>query len=159
MGEDDPIVIADEKYFNALMDATRAAHEENGQHQISVDKCAKIVWRGVTKQQALMAVIGDPLLVKAFISLEIDPVYYSEDYNIFERILFVRKEFRRHNHAARLIRYAKHVSDEMGMDLMVGIISDHRLEAKARLYERELAKGGVWFTHHPAKPKGVIDGV
>ena len=148
---EEPIIIATPEYFPALMDATRAGHEENGQHQISMIKCAQMVWRGVTRQQALMGVIGDPFLVKAFISLEIDPVYYSEEMGLFERILIVRKEFRNHSPASRLIDFAKHISDELGLELTTGIISDIRLEAKARLYQRKLQKGGVWFVHKPKK--------
>jgi hypothetical protein len=131
------------------MDATIAAHQENGQHQIDLRKCAQIIWRGLTKQMAVIGCFGDVSLVKAYIVMEIDYIYYSNEMQILEKINYVRPEFRKSDYAGRLLDFAKQASDETGLDLMIGIVSDKRLEAKERFYARKLKKAGVWFIHHP----------
>lgn len=154
----EPVVVATEAWFNGIMDATRAAHGENGQHPLSLDKIAAIVWRGLTRQQSLIGAIGTPELVKGMIVLEVDESYYSEDRQLLERIAYVRPEYRRTTFARDLLRFAKRCSDETGIPLLMGIISDIRLEAKRRLYERELGLAGYWFKHDP-KPSESVQAV
>lgn len=143
------VVVATEPWFPGIMDAVRLAHAENGQHPLSLDKTAAIVWRGVTRQKAIIGVLGTPSLVKGMVVLTVDPVSYSDEEQILEHINFIRPDHRRSNYAKMLIKFAKHCSDEIGLDLMIGIISDTRLEAKRRLYERQLPIGGFWFLHRP----------
>lgn len=145
----DTVVVATEPWFPGVMDAVQLAHGENGQHALDLDKTAAIVWRGVTRQKAIIGAIGSPAFVKALVVLTIEPISYSNDEQILEHLAYVRPDHRRSNHAKMLIQFAKHCSDEIGLDLMIGIVSDSRLEAKRRLYERQLPIGGFWFTHRP----------
>lgn len=124
-------------------------HAENGQHPFSEEKVKEFIWRGCNQDGAIVGVIGFPSDLKAMIYLQIQPIYYSDDFQLGEAFAFVRPDCRRSDYAKRLIRFAKKCSEETGLDLMIGIISDSRLAAKARLYDRELPRGGAFYNYRP----------
>ena len=125
-------------------------HAENGQHAFSEEKVKEFIWRGCNRDQAIVGVIGPSNNLKAMIYLQIQPIYYSDEFQLGEAFAFVRADCRRSDYAKRLIRFAKKCSEETGLDLMIGIISDVRLAAKARLYDRELPRGGNFYNYRPA---------
>ena len=51
--------------------------------------------------------------------------------------------------AKNMITFAKKCADETKLILLIGIISDEKLEAKERLYARLLPKGGTFFVYRP----------
>lgn len=161
MGDDidTALRIAGPQDFNELMRLIHLLHDENGQHELSVEKSASVIWRGVTRQQAIVGVIGPSHDIKAVIYLEICPIYYSESVQLLELFNFVRPDSRRSDFAKRMILFAKKCADETGLDLTIGVISDTRLEAKARLYERLLPKGGVFFIYPGRKAESVVQKV
>jgi GNAT superfamily N-acetyltransferase len=126
-------------------------HDENGQHPFSEYKARHVIWRGCNKDNAIIGVIGPSDNIKALIYLTVDPVYYSDDYQLIELWNYVRPDCRKSDYAKRMIQFAKRCSEETGLDLTIGVISDKRLEAKQRLYERLLPKGGVFFIFSPRK--------
>lgn len=124
-------------------------HNENGQHKFSEEKSKHFIWRGCNRDQSIVGVIGPPNNIKAMIYLQIQPVYYSDEFQLGEAFAFVRQDCRKSDYAKRLIRFAKRCSEETGLDLLIGIISDTRLAAKARLYDRELPRGGTFYNYRP----------
>lgn len=125
-------------------------HSENGQHPFSEWKARHFLWRGCNRDNSIVGVIGPSDDIKAIIYLEIQPVYYSDEPQLAEAFAFVRADSRKSDYAKRLIRFAKKCSEETGLDLLIGIISDERLAAKARLYDRELPKGGTFYNYRPS---------
>jgi hypothetical protein len=81
--------------------------------------------------------------------MTIDAIWYSPDYQLLELTNFVHPDHRRNRYAKQLINFAKTVSDNLGIDLMIGIVSNKRTEAKIRLYQRQLQPVGAYFIHHP----------
>ncbi|MEJ0093321.1 MAG: GNAT family N-acetyltransferase [Methylocella sp.] len=126
-------------------------HQENGQHEFSEEKAKNVIWRGVNRQNAIIGVIGPSNDIRAVIYLEICPVYYSDEMQLLELFNFVRPDYRKSDYAKRMIQFAKHAADQTGLDLLIGVISDTRLEAKKRLYERLLPVGGVFFNYRASK--------
>lgn len=122
-------------------------HKENGQHPFSEEKCRHVIWRGCNRDSAIIGVIGPSSNIKSVIYLSFEPVYYSDDWQLVELFNFVRPDCRKSDFAKRMIGFAKDTADSLGADLLIGVISDKRLEAKARLYERMLPKGGVFFCY------------
>jgi GNAT superfamily N-acetyltransferase len=145
----DEIRIASPDDYQELFRISCLLHKENGQHEFSEEKSKRFIWRGCNQDMAIVGVIGPPHDLKAMIYLQIQPIYYSEEFQLGEAFAFVRPDCRRSDYAKRLIRFAKKCSEETGLDLMIGIISDVRLAAKARLYERELPRGGTFFNYRP----------
>lgn len=142
--------VATEEDFNCVMDLCHLLHAENGQYPLNLHKVSELVWRALTRQGAIMGVIGKPGDLKAMICLHIDPVDYADAFQIYEKWNYVRPDSRKSDFAKRMIRFAKQCADETGLDLTIGIISNDRLAAKARLYDRELPKGGVFYVYHGA---------
>jgi len=133
-------------------------HAENGQHSFNELKVREIIWRGVRQDRALSAVIGPHDNIKAMILLTIEEVYYSDDYEIVERWTYVRPDCRRSDFAKRLLAFAKKCAEETGLFVSIGIVSDIKLAAKRRLYERTLPLGGYWFTIRPETRASAADG-
>lgn len=126
-------------------------HAENGQFPFHELKVREIIWRAVNRDRGLAAVVGVSDDIKAMILLTIEEVFYSDAQEIIERWNYVRPDCRRSDYAKQMIGFAKKCSSETGIPLSIGIISDIRLAAKRRLYERMLPLGGYWFTFRPDK--------
>jgi hypothetical protein len=60
----------------------------------------------------------------------------------------VHPKHRRSRHANALLKYSKHLSDEVGIPLLIGIISNKRTEAKVRLYRKHLPETGSFFLYN-----------
>lgn len=141
--------VATEQDFFEILRLCHLLHDENAQHPLDEEKVRLLIWRGVSKDNALIGVIGPSTDIKAMIMLTIDPVVYSRDYQLLEVFNFVREDWRKTDFAKRMINFAKKCADETGLDLTIGVISHERLAAKERLYARLLPKGGVFFIYRP----------
>lgn len=126
-------------------------HAENGQHAFNELKVREAIWRCVNRDKAMAAVIGSSDDIKAMVLLTIEEVWYSDNHEIVERGVFVRKDCRRSDYAKQMIMFAKKCADETDLKLSIGIISDLRLETKRRLYEKQLPLGGYWFIYDPTR--------
>ena len=126
-------------------------HAENGQNSFSEWRARNFIWKGCNQDNSLVLVIGPSNNIKAVLYLEVQPIYYSDEVQLGEAFNYVRPDCRKSDYAKRLIRYAKRCAAAANVHLTIGIISDIRLEAKQRLYERELPKGGVFFIFKPEK--------
>lgn len=129
-------------------------HDENGLFPLSTKKVRQYMQRYFRREGALIGVIGDVGDPVGSIYLEIGQPYYSEAWYLNEAWNFVHPDHRRSDYAKKLLGWAKHVSEEMQLPLMLGIVSNHRTEAKIRLYEKQLEKAGAFFVwnRHLAGP-------
>jgi GNAT superfamily N-acetyltransferase len=127
---------------------TALLHDENGLLPISTGKVDALLDRYFNHQGAIIGVVGDVGAPVAAIYLGISQLSYSDDWLLVEEFNFVHPDHRGTSYASQLISYAKAVSDQMRLPLMVGILSNKRTEAKARLYERLLDKAGYFFIHN-----------
>jgi|HubBroStandDraft_2_1064218.scaffolds.fasta_scaffold572515_2 hypothetical protein len=149
------IRIATQDDFQEIFRVCCLLHSENGAHEFSEWKVRHLIWRGVNQEKSIIGVIGPSNDIKAMIYLVIDPVSYSDDSQLLELWNYVRPDYRKSDFAKRMILFAKKCSDETGLDLTIGIISDKRLEAKKRLYHRLLPEGGAFFIYRPNKALAV----
>ena len=136
----------DEKIF-ALM---RLAHEEQGEHAISHDKVRWRIATATRRQGAAIGVVHGPgSELRGYVLMVIDQIWYSDDYQLLELSNFVHPDHRRSTYAKQLISFAKACADDLKIDLTMGVWSNHRTEAKIRLYRRQLTPMGAFFVHHP----------
>jgi hypothetical protein len=152
--ENDIRIAGPEDYQEAFRIAC-LLHHENGQHKFSEPKVKEFIWHGCNRLNAMMGVIGPPTNLKAMIYLQVQPIFYSDEFQLGEVFNYVRPDFRRSDYAKRMICFAKKCADETGLDLMIGVISDERLAAKKRLYQRLLPEGGVFFNYRPKSKEQV----
>lgn len=96
----------------------------------------------------VIAVIGEPGSLEAMTIVGIGEFWYTRDKMLEEFIVYVDPEYRKTTHARRLIKWLKQQSEETGLPLMTGVISNERTEAKCRLYRRILPKVGEFFIYN-----------
>lgn len=142
--------LADAQDLPQLMQLAQELHAENGQHDFSYHKVRNLLQRGVSQDYAVLAVIGEPLDIRAMLMLIVDQVYYSEERQIIELWNFVRCDSRRSDYGKQLLAFAMQYADNLGLDLTIGIVSDESMEAKTRLYERQIGvRAGSVFIYRP----------
>ena len=90
--------------------------------------------------------VGGPL--EGFILLSIGCYWYSDQYHLEEYINFVHPEHRRSDHAVTLLGYAKNLAEQIGIPLVIGVLSNKRTESKVRLYRKKLPLAGAFFVHN-----------
>src|SRR5208337_2845143 len=88
--------------------------------------------------------VGD---LEALVFVAIGTYWYSHDRHLEEFIVYVDPECRQSGHARALISWMKLQSDRSGLPLITGIMSNHRTQAKVRLYSRMLQPIGAFFTY------------
>lgn len=135
----------------------RMMHAENGIFSVSEPKVNWFLDRvfyperipqGDMGVRGYAGVIGPPEALEGFILMMIGSNWYSQDYHLEELANFVHPDHRKSTHARTLIGYAKHLSDKIGIPLVIGIISNARTEAKVRLYKQMLPQAGAFFLYN-----------
>lgn len=155
-----PIRLADEHDELAILDLCRSMWEEQPYHPLNLAKVAahvRLAIRPGPDRRGILGVIGDRGDLKGAIFLLIDPIWWSDDWQLLEHFNYVRPEYRRMGFAQDLIAYAKSCSDQLGIDLTVGVFSTVRTEAKIRLYRRWIPQVGAFFMHVPPQRKPLVD--
>lgn len=133
-------------------------HEENAMVGMSKEKLDWILSRVLFPDQippedtglrGYMGVIG-PVggELEGFILMCIGSFWYSNDMILEEYANFVHPDHRKSNHAKTFVNYAKRLSVEIGLPLVIGIISNTRTAAKVRLYRRQLPEAGAFFVYN-----------
>ena len=132
-----------------------ALQRENGQHPYSRDRSRAMIYRLLNERGGLIGVIGETDDLKGCVALMFDQVWYSEDWQLVELFAVVREDCRSAElgYAQALLDFAKWASDQFQLDLTIGVLSDHRMAAKVRLYARKLPKAGEFFCYRPKKVK------
>jgi hypothetical protein len=133
-----------------MMELAMAAAEENGLTKPNPIKILREIWGGLNRELSIVGILGDKSdFLEAFILLRIEPLWYSDEISLVERVIIVRKEYRgaKAGRARLLCEFAKKVSDELQMPLIIGVLSSHRTEGKVKLYERQFGQssGAFWI--------------
>ncbi len=74
--------------------------------------------------------------------------WYTNERHLEEFVVYVDPECRQSGHAKALVEWMKHQSVLTGLPLLSGVLSNHRTEAKVRLYERYMPKVGAFFCYN-----------
>lgn len=143
------IRMADEHDEFEIFKLCAMMHEEQPYHPLSWDKVVPMIHLATRRERGIIGVIGDRHDLKAAIFLLIEPIWYSEDWQLLEFFNYVRPDARKSTYASDLIRYAKKCSDDLGLDLTIGVFSNIRTDAKIRLYSRLVPKMGAFFCYSP----------
>lgn len=135
-----------------LMDMCHKLWKENGVFSFSERKVQAVLqsaWNGLG---GIIGVIGEPGKIEGSICLTIGDYFYTDDFNLSELWNFVLPEYRKSTNAKELIRFAVRCSDEIGIPLIIGVLSNERTAAKVGLYKRLLGDpAGGFFVYHPDK--------
>ena len=155
-----PIRLADDDDELGILEMCKMMHAEQPYHPLNIGKVAAMVRLAIhqgPERRGILGVVGDRHKLKAAVFLLIEPIWYSDDWQLLEFFNYVRPEFRKEGFANDLIAYAKNCSDQIGLDLTVGVFSNVRTAAKIRLYKRWLPQMGAFFCYAPPNRKPFID--
>lgn len=144
---------------SAVLDLCWKLHEENGIFRLDREKVRALIHAALNPSEApwltpgIIGLIGPKSDLQGIIFLMVSTVWYaSDDDRYIEEVLnYVPPEHRRTTHAKELITFAKSCAESLGLPLLIGVQSTHRMEAKARLYRRQLPKLGEFFMFDPRK--------
>jgi len=133
-------------------------YSENGISSLAPEKVNWLINRclnpdliplGDTGSRGVIGVIGPVGALEGVVFVTIGMHWYSYDKILQESIVLVDVEHRKSNHAHVLIQWMKDQSEITGLPLMAGIVSNHKTEAKCRLYRRMLPKIGEVYYYGP----------
>jgi hypothetical protein len=142
---------------DGIWDMLHLLHEENGVFHISEPKLDYTLNRilhpedipeGDMGLRGFIGVIGPVKKIEGLIILTLGSFWYTDEAHLEELANFVHPEFRKSNHAKTLLAWSRHISDSVGIPLLIGIISNSRTVAKVRLYRRQLPEAGSFFLYN-----------
>jgi hypothetical protein len=123
-------------------------HEENGIFEWDDEKTREFISRATSRRYGVIGIIEGDEALEGMICLIPDQLWYSSDWFLNEVFNFVHPDYRRSTRAKDLIAFAKNISDEMQLPLILGVVSNYRTEAKVKLYERQFPKAGAFFMYN-----------
>jgi GNAT superfamily N-acetyltransferase len=142
------------------MELARLVNEENGIYPMDLNKVAKMMIPSLFKEGGIVGVIGPKDKIEAGILLRVSSLWYADKPFLEEMSLFVHPDYRsaRGGRASKLIEFAKKCATELGMPLMIGVLSNNRTSAKVRMYEKRLGTPvGAFFLWGAKTGQDVVD--
>ena len=124
-------------------------HAEGGLMPLNMPMAQQMFGRAFHRNGAILGVIGEPGDIKAMIFLLISRFWYTEHFHLEELFNFIRPDARKSDYASRMIDFAKKCADETKLPLVIGVLTNSRMEGKVRLYRRKLGyPAGAFFVHN-----------
>lgn len=147
-----PVRVGQPSDVDDIMELALNACDENGFVEPNPTKLLQEIWPALNLHHGLVGIIGDiGKKPEAAVLLRIGSMWYSDNQVLEEKAIFVHPDYRhgKFGRARRLVEFSKQVSDEIGIPLIIGVLSNHRTEAKVRLYERQFGKAtGAFFLYN-----------
>lgn len=135
-----------------IMELALSACDENGFVDPNPQRLLAEIWPALNLDRGMVGIIGDDgKKPEAAVLLRIGTMWYSDADVLEEKAIFVHPEYRsaKGGRARRLCEFSKQVADKLGIPLIIGVLSNHRTEAKVRLYERQFGKpSGAFFLYN-----------
>ena len=131
-----------------ILDLLMLMHEENGLFEMDHEAVRDMVQKVLNRENGIIGVIDGGNEIEAAVCLVIDKLWYAKNWCLNDVFNFVAPKYRRSTRAKALISFAKDYSDQVGIPLMMGIVSNVRTEAKIKLLERQMRKAGAFFIYN-----------
>src|SRR5215475_6875239 len=118
----------------------REDHAENGQFGYSSHRVEDKVSRILDANEGVIGIIRRRDEIEAIIMMHIAQFWYTDDYALEEMLNFVRPAYRKSTNAKDMISFGKRCAVELGIPLVIGVVSNERTKAKMELYRRQLGE-------------------
>jgi GNAT superfamily N-acetyltransferase len=152
MVEDFGVRIGEPVDVHPMMDLAMQACDENGFVNPNPEKLLGQIWPALNLDNGLVGIIQDEGgALEGAILLRIGTMWYSDTPVLEEKAIFIHPDYRsaKGGRARRLCEFSKKAADTLGLPLIIGVLSNHRTEAKVRLYERQFGKPtGAFFLYN-----------
>lgn len=135
-----------------MMDLAMQACDENGFVDPNPKKLLAEIWPALNLENGIVGIIQDEGAgLEGAILLRVGTMWYSDAQVLEERAIFIHPDYRsaKGGRARRLCEFSKRTADGLGIPLIIGVLSNHRTEAKVRLYERQFGRpSGAFFLYN-----------
>lgn len=136
---------------DAIMELALAACDENGFVKPNPVRLLEEIWPALIRENGIIGIVGIPgQKPQGAILLQICKTWYSDEEILEERAVFIHPDFRaaKGGRARKLCDFSKKVSDDLGIPLTIGVLSNQRTEGKIRMYERIFGPpSGAYFLY------------
>jgi hypothetical protein len=143
--------VATPEDFPFVMKLAGQVSTENGLFAPTLDMVAHEIWAALNGDHGIVGVIGEPGDdLEGFVLLRIGNTWYSQADIIEEKTVFVSPKFRsaKGGRARKLCEFSKKVADELGLPLLIGILSNQRTKGKVEMYKRVFGDpAGAFFLY------------
>lgn len=145
---------------DALFELLCMAYKENAPFVMSEKKVRNAVHLGCCERAIIIGVSEENGKIAGSVGASFSQDWYSDDWYIGEMWNFVHPDHRKGDirHGKNQIQYCKWLSENMNMALSMGILTSTRLEAKVRMYSREMEQVGALFVYNSQVALGPIGG-
>jgi hypothetical protein len=151
MKEDVIVRVGTPEDVHGIMDLGLMACAENGVSAPNPEKILFDIWPSLNCEGGIVGVIGAPGgQLEGFVLLRTGSLWYSDAPILEEKIVFVHPKYRsaKGGRARKLCEFSKKASEEIGLPLVIGIVSNSRTKSKVRLYERVFGEpAGAFFLY------------
>jgi hypothetical protein len=138
--------------IDPMMELALKACDENGFVDPNPAKLLAEIYPALVLDHGLVGIIQDDGgKIEGAVLLRVGSMWYSDNLVLEEKAIFVDPDCRsaKGGRARRLCEFSKQAADALGMPLIIGVLSNHRTEAKVRLYERQFGKpSGAFFLYN-----------
>lgn len=150
--------IATPDEIHDVMNLSLNACSENGFVNPNPEKLLSEIWSALNLDYGLVGVIGEKGKIEGGILLRVTTMWYSDDHALEEKGIFIHPDYRsaKGGRARRMCEFAKRTAEQLGLPLLIGVLSNNRTEAKIRMYERQFGKpAGAFFLYggHTGEPR------
>ena len=137
-----------------LFETLKRMWEENALASLDEDKVMAMIQRGTRRELGIIGIIdGQKREIAATAGFTLDQWWYTSDWHLDEKWVFVTPEHRKSDYAKRLYQYGKWLGDQMDhMPVIFGVLSTKRTKEKLRLAQRQLQQVGGLFLHNHVVP-------
>lgn len=129
--------------LDEVMKAAVEAIAEIGLVEPDPERLLQDVWPALNQDRGLIGIICKPNgKAEGGVLLRVGKMWYSNQDVLEERVIFIPPEFRtaKGGRATRLCEFSKKAAEDLGIPLLIGVMSSVRTEAKVRMYERQFGK-------------------
>jgi len=150
--EDLSIRIGTREDVDAIMKVALMACEENGFVNPNPQKLLGEIWQALCLEDGMIGIIGPAgsKAIEGFVILRIGDMWYGDDRVLEEKAIFIHPDFRsaKGGRARKLCEFSKKAADDLGIPLIIGVLSNHRTAGKVRLYKRIFGEpSGAFFLY------------
>lgn len=142
-----------------LYDLLCMAYSENAVFKMSEKKVRAMIEAGTRDRNVVIGVAESPDgKIAGSIGAIFSQWWFTDEWHIDECWNFVHPDYRRSDirYGAELIKYAKWIADNMQMPLHMGIITTERMEAKIKMYKRQMPQTGAFFMYNMKSAGGPL---
>lgn len=131
----------------AIFDMLMLLAPENAMAPVNSEKVWDTIKKGTRRDGGVVGIIEVDGKIAATVGIGMGPWWYSSAWHCEEMWCYVHPDYRKakDNYAELLIQFTKWWSEQLGMPVLMGVLTTNRTLGKVRLYARHIPFVGGLF--------------